>query len=168
MKLVLIYGPPAVGKLTVATELAKITGFKLYHNHISVESVRPVFEFGTPSFWRLVGKFRREVLEEAAREGVNVIFTFVYAKGDDDEFIEDIVRRVESKGGTVCFVHLYCDRHELLRRVGLRSRKKFSKLITKSDLNNLLKGFNLTTEVPIAESLSIDVTTRAPGRSRGR
>jgi len=35
MKLVFIYGPPAVGKLTVANALAKVTGFKVFHNHLT-------------------------------------------------------------------------------------------------------------------------------------
>ena len=47
MKLVFIYGPPAVGKLTVATELVKLTGFKLFDNHVSIDFVKSVFEFGT-------------------------------------------------------------------------------------------------------------------------
>ena len=34
MKLVFIYGPPAVGKLTVAKELAALTGFKVFHNQV--------------------------------------------------------------------------------------------------------------------------------------
>jgi shikimate kinase len=34
MKFVLIFGPQAVGKMTVGQELAKITGLKLFHNHI--------------------------------------------------------------------------------------------------------------------------------------
>ncbi len=36
MRLVFIYGPPGVGKLTVARELAALTGFKLFHNHLTV------------------------------------------------------------------------------------------------------------------------------------
>ena len=162
MKLVFIYGPPAVGKLTVATELARITGFKLYHNHVSVNFVKSVFEFGTPTFWRLVDKFRREILEEAAKEGVDTIFTFVYGKGVDDEFVRDIVRRVQSHDGKVCFVRLYCDRDELLRRVGASSRKKLGKLTTRSGLVRMFRKFNLDAEVPVAKSLSVDTTNRAP------
>jgi hypothetical protein len=33
------YGPPASGKLTVATALAELTGFSLFHNHLSVDAV---------------------------------------------------------------------------------------------------------------------------------
>ncbi len=40
MKLVFIYGPPASGKLTVARELAALTGYKLFHNHLVVEALR--------------------------------------------------------------------------------------------------------------------------------
>jgi hypothetical protein len=39
-----LYGPPAVGKLTVATPLAEVTGHRLFHNHLSVNAVRPIFE----------------------------------------------------------------------------------------------------------------------------
>ncbi len=57
MKLVFIYGPPAVGKLTVATELVKLTGFKLFDNHVSIDFVKSVFEFGTRRYWKLIEKY---------------------------------------------------------------------------------------------------------------
>ncbi len=44
MDLVYLYGPPAVGKLTIATELARRTGFKVFHNHLSIDCVKPVFD----------------------------------------------------------------------------------------------------------------------------
>ena len=65
MHFVLIFGPPAVGKMTVGHELAKRTGFKLFHNHMTVEPVLDIFEFGSPPFNRLVDEFRRRVIEEA-------------------------------------------------------------------------------------------------------
>ena len=37
MKLIFIYGLPATGKLTVAVELAAMTGYKLFHNHLVVD-----------------------------------------------------------------------------------------------------------------------------------
>ena len=108
MKLVFIYGPPASGKLTVATELAKLTKFKLFDNHVSIQFVRSIFEFGTRTFSRLTGKYRLEMLEEAAKEGIDVIFTFVYGRGEDDRFVKSVVKMIRSHGGQVCFVRLYC------------------------------------------------------------
>src|SRR5437773_10424314 len=93
MKLVFIYGPPACGKLTVATELAKLTGFRLFHNHVSIQFVQSLFEFGTRPFWRLTDKYRTEMMEEAAKEGVDTIFTFVYGKTTDDPFVRRIIRK---------------------------------------------------------------------------
>jgi len=162
VRLVFIYGPPAVGKLTVATELAKLTGFKLHHNHVSIDFVRSIFQFGTFPYNKLVDKYRREMLEEAAKENVDTIFTFVYGKGEDDEFVKDIIRRVESHAGRVLFVRLYCSRGELTRRVAIKSRKKQGKLASKRDLDTLFRTFDLASDVPFAESLSIETTHDSP------
>ena len=36
MKLVLIVGDGAVGKMTVGQELMKMTGLRLFHNHMTI------------------------------------------------------------------------------------------------------------------------------------
>jgi hypothetical protein len=74
--LLFIYGPPAVGKLTLAEAVARRTGFKLLHNHAVIDAVTPLFEFGTAGFFELVGTFRQALYSAAAREGVNVITTY--------------------------------------------------------------------------------------------
>ena len=43
MNLIFIYGPPATGKLTIATELAALTGYTLFHNHPSLNLAREIF-----------------------------------------------------------------------------------------------------------------------------
>ena len=64
--LVFLTGPPAVGKMTVGRELSRLTGFPLFHNHMSIEAVLPVFGFGEPAFNRLVTHLREGVIREAA------------------------------------------------------------------------------------------------------
>ena len=44
MKFVILFGPLAVGKMTVGQELEKITGLKLFHNHMTIELVLPFFD----------------------------------------------------------------------------------------------------------------------------
>ena len=45
MKLVIIFGDAAVGKMTVGQELARITGLRLFHNHVTIEAVIDVFGY---------------------------------------------------------------------------------------------------------------------------
>ena len=44
-KFVLIIGPQAVGKMTVGQELSKLIGYKLMHNHMTIEVVRQIFDY---------------------------------------------------------------------------------------------------------------------------
>jgi replication-associated recombination protein RarA len=45
--MVVIYGPPAAGKLTVGQALAELTGSRLFHNHVTEHAARALFDFGT-------------------------------------------------------------------------------------------------------------------------
>jgi len=162
MRLVFIYGPPASGKLTVAAELAELTGFKLFHNHVSIQFVQSIFEFGTKTFWRLIGKYRLEMIEQAAKDGIDTIFTFVYSKGEDDRFVGDVLKSVRSHRGQVCFVRLYCDRKELVRRVKSSQRRRMGKIGTAKMLSDLFRKYTLDLEIPFHRSLSIDTTNRTP------
>ena len=165
MDLVYVYGPPGVGKFTVSRELARMTGYRLFHNQLSIEFVKSVFDFGDPSFNRLVLGFRREIIEEAARRNVSLIFTSAYAKGFNDPIIKDLARRVRRHGGRVCFVRLYCDRKELMRRVGSDSRKGFFKIRSRRQLDSLLSRYNHLSRIPFARSLEIDNTEISPRKA---
>jgi hypothetical protein len=84
--LVILFGPPAVGKMTVGLELARLTGYKLLHNHMTIEPVLDVFPFGSPPFNRLVGGLRRRILEEACvAQLAGLIFTYAWAVDDADD-----------------------------------------------------------------------------------
>ncbi len=117
MDLVYVYGPPAVGKFTVAARLADLTGYAFFHNHLSIDCALPVFDFGTDAFWRLVHEIRFSTIQAAARENRSLIFTNVYAHPEDVANAEQRFAAVESSGGRVCLVQLTCPLEVLAERV---------------------------------------------------
>src|SRR5437879_5206486 len=125
MRLVFIYGAPAVGKLTVATELAKITSFAVFDDHPAINSLQPVFGSRPTSMDRVVEQMRLAVIEEAAREHVDLVFTFVYAHPQDMRYVDRICDAVRRHGGEICFVHLTCSRDEQEARVLHPDRAQF-------------------------------------------
>lgn len=125
MHLVLMIGPPAVGKMTVGQEIARRTTYRLFHNHQSIDPLLSVFDHGTPSFTRLNGLIRREVLAEAMDSGVpGLIFTVVVALDDpvDVQGVEDYVRQVVDAGGRVDVVELTADLDTRIAREGSENR----------------------------------------------
>lgn len=119
MKLVVIFGPPAVGKMTVGFELAKLTGLKLFHNHQTIELILNFFDFGTPKFNVLVGEFRRRIFEEVATSDLaGLIFTFVWAIDltEEREYIESFCDIFREQNAEVYFVELEADFEERLKR----------------------------------------------------
>jgi hypothetical protein len=119
MKFVLVFGPQAVGKMTVGHELEKITDLKLFHNHMTIELVSPFFDYGTKEGKRLVNLFRQEIFEEVSKSDLyGLIFTYVWAFDyqADWDYINNVCKLFESKGGTVYFVELEADLEERLDR----------------------------------------------------
>ena len=94
MKFVLIIGPQAVGKMTVGQELAKVTGLKLFHNHETIEMVRPLLSLGTEQGWALVHELRMSVFRHFARSGqTGMIYTGCWAfdEPEDRAYFEGIL-----------------------------------------------------------------------------
>ena len=119
MKFVLIFGPQAVGKMTVGQELAKLTGLKLFHNHMTIDLVNPFFNYGTQEGKRLVNLFRQELFEEVSKSSLyGLIFTYVWAfdHQSDWDYVDKVCKIFESKGGSIYFVELEADLDERLAR----------------------------------------------------
>jgi hypothetical protein len=119
MHFVVIFGPPAVGKMTVGYELAQLTAFKLFHNHMTIDLVLNFFPFGHPQFGTLVAEFRRRILEEvAASDCLGLIFTYVWALDDpaDKACIDEYTAIFRQRGGEVHFVELEAQQAERLKR----------------------------------------------------
>jgi hypothetical protein len=119
MKLIIIFGPQAVGKMTVGHELEKITELKLFHNHMTIELVNPFFSYSTKTGKKLVNLFREEIFKEVAKSDMSgLIFTFIWAfneKGDWD-YVDKISNIFKSKGGEVYFVELEADINKRIKR----------------------------------------------------
>ncbi|HKO99439.1 MAG TPA: AAA family ATPase [Pyrinomonadaceae bacterium] len=159
MKLIFLHGMPGVGKLTVARHLANLTGYKLFHNHLTVDLVSAVFEFGSPPFIELREKIWLEVFSKAAQSGIpGLIFTFAFEKSVSDAFIDNARQVVKSNGGEVVFVKLVCSPEELERRLTSASRSSFGKL-TSLELFRQLNDAGVFLDPGVTQDLIILDTT---------
>ncbi len=132
MELIIIFGPPAVGKMTVGMALEKKTGLKLFHNHLSIEFVNPFFSYGTETGRKLVSEFRRRIFEEvAASDSKGLIFTYVWGFDlpCDKAYIDSVCEMFKSKGSRISFVELSSDLNTRIERnkTELRLQHKTSK-----------------------------------------
>ncbi|MFP5225062.1 MAG: hypothetical protein ACLGH3_05860 [Actinomycetota bacterium] len=130
--LLFIVGPPASGKMTVGREIAQLTGFRLLHNHVSIEAALLFFEYGHPSFVRISEGFRKSVLTEVAASDLpGLVFTYWWAFNEpaESDTVAAYAEPFASRGGRVLYLELECDLAERLRRNGtaLRLAEKPSK-----------------------------------------
>jgi len=164
LKLVILYGPPAVGKLSVAEALAERTGFRVLHNHLLIDLATALFDHGTPAARDFTRHLREVSLEAARTQNLpGVILTFVYAR-DRDAYILSLCNGAEAHGDEVCLVHLYCKPATLEAHVTDPSRGAFGKLTTVAGLREKLGTLEAPFEqVRGRESLSLRTDGRTPG-----
>lgn len=125
MHLLCIVGPPAVGKMTVGREVCRLTGYKLFHNHMSIEPLLGIFDFGSPSFERLNTMIRHEVVAESLRVDLpGLVFTYAwdFASDADTAAVRALIAPVVAGGARVDFVELYAAQPVRLAREGLADR----------------------------------------------
>ena len=158
MKLIIIHGPPAAGKLTIANALAERTGFKVFHNHLTIDCTQPVFEFGSGAFWRINGKIRLAVVREAAKADINVIHTFCYVKGADDEFFHKLIAAAEDNGGEVHTVLVVCRDDVRKERIVAEHRFRMKKLTDPDSVDVSQQQNDLRSPLPGRETLEIDTS----------
>lgn len=165
MKLVVIIGNGAVGKMTVGQELAKITGLRLFHNHMSIEPIIDIFgEYnGT-----IVRKFRELVFTEFAKtDKYGLIFTYIWAfdTQSDWNYMEHL--RDVFKDADIYYVELVAPQEIRLQRNSTENRLKHKpskrnlewsdKMIIESDLENRLESYD--GEIPYDNYIKIDNST---------
>ncbi len=122
MKLVFIIGSGAVGKMTVGRELTKITGLRLFHNHMAIEPVIDVFGYYDGA---AVQEIRETVFRHfAASRNEGLIFTFMWAfdMREDWDYIEHVKSLFAPYGTTFYYVELIAPQEIRLQRNGTENR----------------------------------------------
>ena len=138
MKLVLIIGAGAVGKMTVGQELMKITNLRLFHNHMMIEPVLEVF-----------GKFKGDTIlklrEVIFNDFVNddyegMIHTLMWAfdMKSDWEYVDNLVKKFDE----VYCVELIASQETRLKRNETENRllNKASKRDIEASNNRLINS----------------------------
>jgi hypothetical protein len=169
MNFVFLHGPPATGKYTIGRELAAITRYRFFHNHLVVDALLAVFDFGSPAFIELREGNWRDVFVRAAHERIpGLIFTFNSENTVSQEFIDWIFAGLPALGVTVHSVALTATEPELERRLSGTSRRDFRKLTDVALYRELRAAGTFNTPVIPRLDLTIDTERSDAGESARR
>lgn len=141
--LVVVCGPQAVGKMTVAESLRDKLKYNMMMNHDSIEMSDRIFGFGTPAQKEFNAVFRQKVFELAVKHDVDLIFTYVCAFEllQEKEYLTGLAKMFRDAGGEFYFVELSADLATRLERneTPHRMERKASKKDIAWSKANLLK-----------------------------
>jgi adenylylsulfate kinase-like enzyme len=163
MRLIFLWGLPGSGKLTVAKELATLTGWRLFHNHLTVDLLLAAFPFGSKEFIDLRELIWLSVFAAAAAgDGAGLIFTFNPEDSVRQNFIEETLRLVEKRSGKVEFVEIVCDEAVLEKRLDTPERRTHKKLLSVAIYRELRdRGVFASPKMP-APHMRVDTTQQSP------
>ena len=122
MKLVLIVGSGAVGKMTVGQELMKITDLRLFHNHMMIEPVIDIFGYFKGD---TILKLREIIFDDFTKSDCyGMIHTLMWSfdMESDWEYVENLVSK---------FDEVYCIELIASQEVRLERNKTENRLINK-------------------------------------
>lgn len=124
MKLVFLIGSAAVGKMTVGQELAKITGLRLFHNHMTIE---PIIEIFGSYNGQATARLRQVIFEEFAKtDNYGMIFTYMWTfdQPSDREYVEHVKSIFKPYGTEFYCVELVASQKIRLERNRTENRLK--------------------------------------------
>lgn len=123
MKLVLIIGAGAVGKMTVGQELMKITDLRLFHNHMMIEPVIEIFGYFKGD---TINKLREVIFDDfTTSDCKGMIFTYMWAfdMKSDWEYVENLAKK---------FDEVYCVELIASQQIRLNRNQTENRLINKA------------------------------------
>lgn len=166
MKLVFLIGSGAVGKMTVGQELMKLTGLRLFHNHMTIEPVLEIFgTFHGPA----ISAMREVIFQEFAKtDSYGMIFTYMWAfdMQSDWDYIEHVKQIFQPYDTEFYYVELVADQAVRLERNKTENRLKHkaSKRDVEASDQRVLREdskyrlVSLPGEIPFENYLRIDNT----------
>ena len=166
--LVVIYGPPASGKLTIARQLSRLTGLKLFHNHLTVDLLLSIFEFGSPAFVALREQIWLSVMLAACAARIGLLFTFNPERTVSDGFLNRLIHEATSCGADVRLVELVCSERRIEQRLASSSRKQFAKLRSVRKYRKLRADGTFAMPKTLTPDLRIDTSESAAKVSAAR
>lgn len=130
--LIIICGPQAVGKMTVAESLRDKLKYNLMMNHDSIEISDKIFGFATPAQHEFNAIFREIAFEMAVKHNVDLLFTYVCAfeMQQEREYLTGLADLFQANGGNFYFVELSADletrleRNETPHRMEMKASKR--------------------------------------------
>jgi len=176
MKIVFIFGPQAVGKMTIGEKLADKIGVPLLFNHMTLDILTPFLGWSKDTF-RISQMIRCEVLEAVAKnplsDGIILTFGFYFDEQSDWDIFNRYCEIFESRGIDVCLVELTADLKERLARN--KTEHRLAKKPSKRDVDfsdaELLTSYHkhrLTSnsgEISHNNYLKLDVTNLSVDRA---
>jgi hypothetical protein len=163
MKVAFLHGPPAAGKLTIARELATLTSWRLFHNHLTVNLALAVYDFGTPGFIALREQIWFAVFRRALADKLpGLLFTFSPENSVPQRFIDELFAELAANGGDVIPVELSTSAAEIERRMANESRHREGKLTDVALYRELRDAGVFSTPVIPGTRLRIDTTAVTP------
>ena len=165
MKFVCIIGGGAVGKMTVGQELEKITGLKLFHNHMTIEPVLELFgSFDTD----VILKLRETIFKGFAKtDNKGMIFTCIWCFDEKSDWkISKKIRKIFMAQNAECYyVELVASQEEKIRRNSTENRLKHKKskrdVLLSDERNKIIEEHrveSLDGEFPYDNYIKIDNT----------
>lgn len=141
--LIVISGPQAVGKMTVAENLKEKINYALMVNHDSIEVSNKIFGRKSDAQKELKALIRKDVFDLAVKYNINLIFTVVvaYDLPEEIEYLNELKEKFENAGGKFYYVELEADLDTRLERnlTPHRLEQKPSKRDTEWSTNDILK-----------------------------
>ena len=170
--LIIVSGPQAVGKMTVAENLRDKIGYSLMVNHDSIEISDKIFKRGSEEQKELKSLIREDVFNLALKYDIDMIFTLVVAFDvkEETDYLNSLKNRFEASGGKFYFVELKADIETRLKRnitphrLEAKPTKKDLKW-SKRDLLETMEKYKLNTddgEILFVNHIKIDNTNLSP------